>query len=240
MPSVAALLEILRSGGRLTCHGHTLQCDPGERSGPGMLRGTNAYGLDYCGGLTRRYVRWWRETLIAGKDIGPVPPGADAADEFMQSFFTALGEQPEPEAAPEPPPYVPSRWAQRAVASRIIALLDADTLHCYCLSDVEHAVQRLRGSSFEHWRAHSHPDYPGLEALCGIRFVDMDRDVTDGLPNALLRVLGLDGPKALSALGDFAAAVIDRCARGVVPPSPPMTSTRPTGLRRLFANRAAA
>jgi hypothetical protein len=238
MPSVPALIEILRSGGRLSCSGHTLSLVD-RAHGPTILWGTNAYGQDYWGSLTVRYVRWWRQRMMDRECVGPCPSEPARDENVVHGFFDAMPEiQPGPEQQPKP--YVPSSWAQRAVATRIVALLDDEAIRCYHLSDIEHALQRLRGKDVEYWRVHSRPDYPGLQALCGIRFLDMDHEVAAGLPAALLHVLGLDDDQALSVLGDFAASVVERYARGVVPQSPPVTALKPTGLRRLFGGRAAA
>jgi hypothetical protein len=98
-----------------------------------------------------------------------------------------------------------------------------------------------------------HADYAALQVLHYDTYEKMDRDVAEGVPDAVLRVLGLDYPLLHELLGERAEMVTERFARGVVPPPPvpvveidllmpkvaPESLTRPvSGWRRFFGARS--
>jgi hypothetical protein len=239
-PDVRQLLEHLRSGGRQAYRNHTLEVAPDM--GPGILVGINPCAAACYGSLTRQYLAWWRARMLDEHEIGKVPPSpATAVDvEDVVDGFVARLDDAAPGGACEATVPTPSAWSQRAVATCIAALLEGDSLYTYRVTDLEHAVQRLSGApDIEHWHSHKHPDYAGLLASSGVKFKELDRDMAGGLPDALMRVLGIDGPRATVLLGEFAPLVIDRYARAVVAPVSP-TALRPVGLRRLFRIRDAA
>lgn len=88
-PTPERLMALLQAGRRLSLSQHTLALD--TDMGPDILVGTNAYGCDYFGTLTLRYVTWWRQVMIQGKDLGPVPPcSQEPADDAEASYFADL------------------------------------------------------------------------------------------------------------------------------------------------------
>lgn len=76
-PSAENMLDALRAGQTLELNFHSLAFDEEFD----VLAGTNAYGCDYYWGqMSLHSVSQWREKMLAGEDIGPVPSGSHIDD----------------------------------------------------------------------------------------------------------------------------------------------------------------
>ncbi|WP_066338947.1 hypothetical protein [Azohydromonas lata] len=257
LPSVRDLLTQLRAGEMVCGHGHTLALAAGM--GPFVLHCTNAGGVSYYGSLTRRYVEWWRSRLIAGQSIGETTPyiavaepDAQSIDEVVDRFFDAFGNDVGAGAQmdAEPAPEVLGPWACQVIAAQLVKLLDDERFSIWEVDSLGHAFRSIFPKIGRTWhRPRDHADYAALQVLHYDTYQTMDRDVAEGLPDAVLRVLDLDYPLLHELLGDRAEMVIARFARGIVPPAPvpvvevdllmpkvaPESFTRPvSGWRRFF------
>lgn len=263
LPSVRDLLAQLRAGETVCGYGHTLALFDGM--GPWVLRGTNSNGVSYYGSLTRRYVEWWRSRLLAGESVGELlpyinlaPPASQPVDELVDCFLDDFWNDAAPAVKLDtaPGPDLLSPWARQVVATQLVKLLDEDEFSNWSVDRLGHGFEEVFRKIGREWEdPRKHADYPGLQALHYETFSKMDRDVAEGLPDAVLRVLGLDYPLLHELLGDRADMVIERFERGVVLPLPvpvvdvgadslmpdvaPESVARPvSGWRRIFGVRS--
>lgn len=229
LPSVRELLRQLRAGEVVCSHGHTLVL--ALDMGPFVLHGTSPDGDSYYGSVTRRYVQWWRTRVLAGQDIIEPVPSLDVAEPAVKStgaeinsWIDQLFNQMDLTEQPSQPALVPpllGPWAQRVIATQLVELLDDNRFNIWQVDRLGRAFESILSRMDRAWcEPKDHPDYAALKVLHFSSYQTMELRVAAGLPDAVLQVLGLDHALLQELLGDCAGMVIERFARGVVPPEP--------------------
>jgi hypothetical protein len=128
------------------------------------------------------------------------------------------------------PASAPSDWTRLAITGQLFHLLDGKWFDICTVDALDQALGSLREQcGLPQHHAHSCADHAGLRVLHVVHYDDMQPPVAAGLPDAVLRVLGLDGSTLVCLLGqDNARTIIERYGRGVQPPAPALQPPSPT------------